>query len=503
MDEDIEVSSIYVPKDEYSKVCIEEKVVDGLNSDELKSLSLEPPNGGYGWIVVIAVFFVHVFILGNVYSFGVFYPVYIEYYHASPADVAWIGSIGFSMLAGLGAYAGRWADKFGNGLIIFIGGIFVSCGYFLASYSTALWHLYLTHGLLAGFGYCLAFISAVSVVGQWFTTRRGFAVGLAVSGSGLGQFVMSIVTQILIQQEGWRMAIRYLALISIVGLTICSLLIRRFTPTSRGQRVESSYKMFLNWQFSTLYVAALFSSLGMVMPITHLLRYALLHGVSRSNAVLLLSWMGIASAAGRVSLGFAADRAGKLSMLFLCTLGGTVTTFSWLACLDYDSLVAFAVLFGFFAGGLISLMPAVTADLFGVNNLASVIGLLYTSTAVGNLLSAPIGGYLFAVHHNYDLPIVVTGLFMAIATVFLFMVKNPVKDALESLSSHNGVSRHGQEGEGEGEGEMKPQAEEKESVVSESESKFSEKVLSTQSTTTPMKRGEQGLVNPGSVHLEL
>lgn len=385
----------------------------------------DPPDGEYGWIVVLSAFFVHVFVLGNVYSFGVFYPIYIDEFHDSPANIAWIGSIGFCMLAGFGGLAGKWADEFGNGLVVFIGGLFISSGYFISSYSTALWQLYLTHGFLVGCGYSLSFVAGIGVIGQWFSARRGLATGLAVSGSGLGQFVMSITTQNLIESCGWRITLRYLALISVIGLSICGWFIRRRIPCTKRTWSESSFAMFKDRNFNLLYVGSLFSSLGLIMPFTHLPLYAIKNGITRSNAVWLLSCMGIASAAGRITMGFSADMYGKMRMLVLCVFGAGVSTLCWIACISFPTLIVFSIFFGLFAGGLISLMPAVAAELFGVQRLSSILGLLYTSTSVGNLLSAPIGGYLYAVYGNYTLPIAVAGSFMMSSLLFLVLITSP------------------------------------------------------------------------------
>eukprot|EP01036_Dinobryon_divergens_P032041 gene32041-41551_t len=308
-----------------------------------------------------------------------------DVFRDSPANIAWIGSIGFCILAGFGGFAGKWADEFGNGIIVFIGGLFISSGYFISSYSTALWQLYLTHGFLVGCGYSLSFIAGVGVIGQWFSARRGLATGLAVSGSGLGQFVMSVTTQKLIENCGWRITLRYLALISLMGLSIC----------------------------------------GLVMPFTHLPLYAIKNGVSGSNAVWLLSCMGIASAVGRISMGYFADKYGKMQMLVLCVFGGGVSTLCWMACVTFPTLIVYSTVYGFFAGGLISLMPAVTGELFGIQRQGSIIGLLYTSSSVGNLLSAPIGGYLYAVYGTYFLPISVAGAFMMFSLIFLTLIRNP------------------------------------------------------------------------------
>ena len=46
----------------------------------------EPPDGGFGWVVVMGSFFVHFFVLGSIYSFGVFFPVYIDRFNSSAGE---------------------------------------------------------------------------------------------------------------------------------------------------------------------------------------------------------------------------------------------------------------------------------------------------------------------------------------------------------------------------------------------------------------------------------
>lgn len=383
---------------------------------------IEVPDGGYGWVVVIAVFFVHVFVLGNMYSFGVFYPTYIDAFDGDEAAVAWVGSVGACLMVGLGVWTGEWADRYGNERVVFVGAVFVGVGFLLASFATELWHLYLTQGVLAGIGYSLAFIAGVSVVGQWFSKRRGLAVGIAVAGSGLGQFAISQITGGLISSGGWRYALRILALICFVGLALCSLGIRRLLPRVTHTSGQSSLHYFKERNFSVLYFGSLLNSLGMLMPYTYLPLYAEDHGVSRSASVLIISMVGISSAVGRIAVGFFADKIGKILMFQVCILLGGASTLCWLACKDFGSLMAYGIVYGFFAGGVISLMPGVAAELFGIKKLGGIIGLLYSSTAVGNLLSAPIGGFLLAAAKSYTPSIAVAGAFLLSGMVFILFL---------------------------------------------------------------------------------
>lgn len=417
---------------------------DAIESKEDKEDKVKDPpaaepiaevDGGYGWIVVFASFLVHVFVLGNIYSFGIFYAAYLEYFKSSESSIAWIGSIGAALMGGVGVYSGRLADYYGNNRIVFIGGVLIALGFFLASFSTELWHLYLTQGFIVGFGYSFAFISGVSVVGQWFAKNRGLAVGIAVAGSGLGQFSVSMITGNLIESLGWRSALRIIALIEIVGLTIAALLIKRRIPlVTEWKSGSSSWDMFRSDRnFCLIFSSGVLASLGMFVPFTFLPTYIIQYHHGKSAAVFILSMIGISSALGRITTGFLADRIGKLFMLQICYLGGGLATLSWLISYSFVSILLMGICFGFFIGGVISLMPSVAAELYGIQKLASILGVLYSGTAVGNLLSAPIGGFLLQGYHSYGPPIITSAVFQLSGLCLVLFIRMPAAKVFSSL----------------------------------------------------------------------
>lgn len=400
----------------------EAKEVDILTKETILSFNA-PPDGGYGWVVVIAAFFIAVIVGGNCFAFGVFYPVYIDEFQSTQGSVAWIGSISACLVVGPGPLTGAIADRYNNRYVIILGAVLVGLGFFLASLSTELWQLYFTQGLLAGIGYSLSFISGVSVVSQWFTSNRGVAVGIMVAGSGIGQLIFSLMVNALIDHGGWRFTLRILAAINAVSLFLCSLFIVRWLPcTKKLTMMAGDSSLFKDRNFCLLFAGTFINSLGTYMPYTHLPLYATMHGISKSQAVLILSLMGVANASGRIVVGWMADRFGKVLMFQLCMLFGGASTLCWMACTTFPTVLIYGLIFGFFAGGIISLIPSVSIELFGSQNPGYVSGLLYSSTAIGNLVSAPIGGFLHDAYHSYYPPIIAAGSFLLAGLLFVIFI---------------------------------------------------------------------------------
>ena len=94
-------------------------------------------------------------------------------------------------------------------------------GFFLASLSSKLWMMYLTYGVLSGFGYTMIYNSSFLIVLQYFVKWRSMAIGIVASAPALSLFVMTQITQSLLTRFGWHGAILGFSLLHVV-CTLCS-----------------------------------------------------------------------------------------------------------------------------------------------------------------------------------------------------------------------------------------------------------------------------------------
>ena len=61
-----------------------------------------PPDGGWGWAVVLAVSVVHLLEAGAVRAVGVFYVEFLERFEGSATSTAWVCAIASLLWSGLG-----------------------------------------------------------------------------------------------------------------------------------------------------------------------------------------------------------------------------------------------------------------------------------------------------------------------------------------------------------------------------------------------------------------
>ena len=172
---------------------------------------------------------------GIAYSFGAFLlPISAEL-GAGRGATAGIFSLTTLALFGLGGLSGPAVDRFGPRRVLVVGAVSLGLGLLLTSRATSLWQAYLGHGVGVGLAVACAYVPLVAVVGGWFDRRRTVAVGVAVSGIGLGTLAGAPIAAALVERVGWRDAYLMLAAVGVAvaaGLRRCSCGPRR----RRGRR---------------------------------------------------------------------------------------------------------------------------------------------------------------------------------------------------------------------------------------------------------------------------
>ncbi|MEQ3363994.1 MFS transporter [Raoultibacter massiliensis] len=102
------------------------------------------------------------------------------------------------------------------------------------SFITQLWQLYALC-IIAGMVVVAGTRLLVSVlISNWFTLKRGLAVSIALSGSGLGGVILSPVTSAMIVGSGWRSAFLLLAVICLVFALPIAVIMFRSRPIDKG-----------------------------------------------------------------------------------------------------------------------------------------------------------------------------------------------------------------------------------------------------------------------------
>ncbi|XP_072136242.1 monocarboxylate transporter 5-like [Mobula birostris] len=164
---------------------------------------VDPPEGGWGWIIVCYCFAINMLIMGILKSFGILSVALQETFKASMEQISWIGSIMSCVRLTAGPIAAIFCGKLGEKQTGILGGAMVSTGLFLSTYIEQIALLYVSLGLLAGCGF--AFLSQAAVLNTTKYFRRRFSMACAISRSGTGlTFVLAPFIQYLLNEYGWK-----------------------------------------------------------------------------------------------------------------------------------------------------------------------------------------------------------------------------------------------------------------------------------------------------------
>lgn len=195
-------------EEEKSKEC--DKLVNQTDQDASSSSATEdaevvvPPDGGWGWVVVVASFMCNMIVDGFIFSFGAFLPEIAATFNVSKAHVTLVGSLmsGFYLIAG--PFASALANRYGFRLVAIFGSLIGAAAFAVSYFATSVQFLCITYGVLGGIGFGFIYVPAVITVGFYFERWRALATGIAVCGSGIGTFIFAPMTEKLISSFGWR-----------------------------------------------------------------------------------------------------------------------------------------------------------------------------------------------------------------------------------------------------------------------------------------------------------
>ncbi|KAF9302708.1 hypothetical protein BGZ74_004976 [Mortierella antarctica] len=403
--------------------------------------------GAKAWLVVLGSFLIHSFCFAPTETiFGIFELHYHDIFpRANASSIAFVGTVGSAVTYLFGFVAGIVADRFGFRATALFGTLLMTSSLVLSSFVTQMF----------GVGASLAYYPAVAAPSHWFANKRGLATGLAVSGVGAGGSVLAPLTHWLIDRLEIQWTLRILGLFCLVlcGTASCLISERKDLPTyesvpqegfpeeeQEGMEMSSdisksskktdlsaveearqlqeqakpgffeSLKVFRDPQFLALTMAELAASIGYLIPLYYMQTYAVFIGLTPQRGAMILGFSNGASFTGRIGLGILSDYISNAKVLLLCAwMTAFAVTILWTFSTTFASFLSMALIFGFFAGGYVSLVPVAVAESFGTKQVASNIGLMYAASGLGILGGSPLAGYLLdsTLHTSY-LPVTMT-----------------------------------------------------------------------------------------------
>ena len=412
----------------------------------------------YGWLVV-AVAFITIGIGANSRTaFSLLFPPILDETGWSRGLTAGIFSFGFLASIPLSAGIGWLIDRLGPGFVMPLGAWTVALGLILATFATAPWHLYLTLGGLAvGASISLAFIGHGAFIPNWFTRRRGLAMGIAASGVGFGALALFPWMQWILDHFGWREACWLLALFLLAIVLPVNLLLPRRHPselglqpegveTPAGDRSEDETQAHAGGQSRDSVDRTLAGALrtarywylwfGIFCALfawyciqVHQTKFLIDIGFSPTTAAWALTLVSVTGIAGLIGLGHFSDRVGR-EWGWTAACGGYVVCYALLLVLEHAPNAALMYLMvgaqGFLGYGIAALYGPLAADVFQGPRFGTIFGTLSLGAGLGAAAGPWVGGIVFDLGGSYA-PAFALGIFFSVASAACIWLAAPRK----------------------------------------------------------------------------
>src|SRR5580693_8126128 len=221
---------------------------------------------------------------------------------------------------------------------------------------------------------------------QWFDRSRGKAMGFAYLGIGIGGATVPWISHMLVQHFGWQAALRILGILIVVVSLPLALLVKEFpkpgttvlsvrpTHLTSAFKQASFYLLTLGSMCSIAAVSGTQQNLKLFLSLDR-------HFTQRDSAS-VLSLVLTFSIVGRLLVGWLADRFSKkyvMLLTYLLVAAGIPLLFLGTT---RPILYVSAAIFGVGLGGDYMVIPLMTAEIFGIEILGRLLGVILTAGGI-------------------------------------------------------------------------------------------------------------------------
>lgn len=393
-----------------------------------------------GWIVTLAALSINL-ILGALYAWGVIGKALVMQWQWTKTQAALPFTVSTGAFALTMVFAGRLQDRIGPRTVAMAGGLMFGLGLIASSFVTTPTGMLMTFGVLGGIGIGLCYSATTPPAIKWFpAARKGVITGIVVSGVGVAAVYVSPLTQFLLKTT----TIPRTFLILGIGAVVLILILSRFltnppagfipvatAPTGTAPAKTVTSRRDIDWndmlksrQFYQLWVMLALAASAGLMIIAHVAIIAQKQANWKWGFV-PVAMLAIFNTLGRLVSGFLSDRIGRPRTMVVAFV---LQALNMMAFVHYTSpaLLVFGSAFaGLCYGTIFTLMPAATADFYGVRHLGVNYGLVFTAFGVAGVTGPILGGKICDITGSYAMSYSLSAVMLLVAALLALTTRAP------------------------------------------------------------------------------
>jgi OFA family oxalate/formate antiporter-like MFS transporter len=378
--------------------------------------------------------------LGALYSWSVFVAPLENEFGWKRTQTSTVFTLAVVMFAASLLLAGRLQDRFGPFWISVTGSLLMSLSFFLFAYTSSLYYLYFSYGVLGGIGNGFGHSTVVPVMAKWFPDKTGLAIGLALAGYGGGSAIFgALANLVLFPRFGWRTSCMILGGIFLVMTMSAAFLLKNpvihrqpavdvspvLVATSRYQFTPS--EVLRTPAFYLLWLGFGLGSTAGLMVISQLIPFARNQGIASATLATLGLVVGaFGNISGRILSGWLSDLLGRLNTLrvVLAMSGLAMPALYWVGIhLTPLYVLIFVVYFSY--GAQASVIPSTVADFWGTRHAGANYASVFTAWGFAGILGPTIGGTLFDKYKDYGVAFYTAAALAVVALICVLAARRP------------------------------------------------------------------------------
>ena len=332
-----------------------------------------------------------------------FYDFMVQQFGWSRAQVTSGNALGKLIVGPIFGFAAGWViDRFGPRKLM-LAGILMTGAALAGLGSLSTLGMFYFFYMLNALGYvCGGPLPNQVLLSRRFVRARGTAMGIAYLGIGIGGAVAPWISNVLVERFGWQMALRVLGISVVAVAGPAAFLMKESSSEAREQKAVqpktaspelrtafASVPFFLLTAGSVLSIAAV-SGTQQNLKLFLSLDLHFTQNQSARALSLILSF----SVVGRLLMGWLADRIPKkhvMLLIYLLVAGAIPLLFAGASPL---AIFLFAAIFGIGLGGDYMIVPLMTAEIFGLQLLGRLLGVVLVAGSVAEAVSPYLVGRL-------------------------------------------------------------------------------------------------------------
>jgi len=409
----------------------------------------------YGWWIVLVITIL--FFIGGAAPFAVVLKQLMAQFHTGRGEVSLSQSI-TSIAGGItGIFVGRILHRHSPKKFMLWGTIISGLCTLLLSLAHSLLFLYvffLIGGVAGAFSNAIAMFTILS---RWFTRKWGTAIGIAMTGGGIGSIAIQPLVGIIAQNYGWQATYLFAGSLILAVNVPLILFVLKERPESMGllpdgdkpgetpvplngkmlvpppakltniDRNNQTFTYLKNPSLWLMGISFAFVAIGSSAVTTQEVSFLTDMHVSDTVAA---TARGITLGIGAISAlasGWFADRLISRYVTILFFFLSMVGMLILIPAVSMSQIWPFVIIYGLGIGAGGTLLPIVTRDIFGARDFSAMFGFVIVLLSAGNSIGAPLAGFMYDATGSYhSVFIIITAVYIAaIVCIYFAFGANP------------------------------------------------------------------------------